>query len=222
MIMNEGGGGKKLPTLTNPGTAANLLSGKQLIDQNGEIVTGSMTDRGAVTQALNAGGSYAIPAGYHNGAGKVTANSLSSQTSGTATAADIRSGKTAWVNGSKINGTGQISQIVEFGFLVGDSLYDDVHVYTDVSWQILNGSDSGEEILDGAYYISAGDSSAHTLRCGLGSVVTIIFDSYDDRIYNPATNVVNFERLGDYDNNRKRIFSAICLGDGAIIRVNQR
>ena len=108
MIMNEGGGGKKLPTLTNPGTAANLLSGKQLINQNGEIVTGSMTDRGAVTQALNAGGSYAIPAGYHNGAGKVTANSLSSQTSGTATAADIRSGKTAWVNGAKLTGTGQM------------------------------------------------------------------------------------------------------------------
>lgn len=128
MIVNEGGGGKKLPTLTNPGTAANLLSGKQLINQNGEIVTGSMTDRGAVTQALNAGGSYAIPAGYHNGAGKVTANSLSSQTSGTATAADIRSGKTAWVNGSKLTGTGQMASSATASVRVINNADSDMYV----------------------------------------------------------------------------------------------
>lgn len=94
-----------LPSLTNPGTAADLLSGKQLIDGDGNVVTGTMTNRGAVSQSLNAGGSYTIPAGYHNGSGKVTANSLASQTSATATAADIASGKTAWVNGSRITGT---------------------------------------------------------------------------------------------------------------------
>ena len=64
-----------------------------------------MTNNGAKTASLNCGGSYTIPAGYHNGSGKVTANSLSSQTSATATAADISKGKTAWVNGSKITGT---------------------------------------------------------------------------------------------------------------------
>ena len=64
-----------------------------------------MPNRGAVTQTLNAGGSYTIPAGYHNGSGKITAASLSSQTSGTATATQILSGKTAWVNGKKITGT---------------------------------------------------------------------------------------------------------------------
>ena len=51
------------------------------------------------------GGSYTIPAGYHNGSGKVTANSLSSQTNANAGAGDILSGKTAWVNGSKLTGT---------------------------------------------------------------------------------------------------------------------
>lgn len=36
-------GGASLPTLTNPGTAGDLLSGKQLIDQNGNVITGTMT-----------------------------------------------------------------------------------------------------------------------------------------------------------------------------------
>ena len=64
-----------------------------------------MANNGAVTKTLNAGGSYTIPAGYHNGSGKVTVASLSSQTSATATAGQILTGKTAWVNGSKITGT---------------------------------------------------------------------------------------------------------------------
>lgn len=40
MIVNEGG--KKLPKLTTPGTAADLLTGKELIDQDGRKVEGSM------------------------------------------------------------------------------------------------------------------------------------------------------------------------------------
>ena len=64
-----------------------------------------IANRGAVSQALNCGGSYTIPQGYHNGSGKVTANSLASQTSANAGAAQILSGYNAWVNGSKINGS---------------------------------------------------------------------------------------------------------------------
>lgn len=36
-------GGMSLPALTNPGTAADLLTGKQLIDQNGNVLTGTLT-----------------------------------------------------------------------------------------------------------------------------------------------------------------------------------
>ena len=64
-----------------------------------------MTDNGSISQTLNAGGSYTIPKGYHDGTGKVTANTLPSQTSATAAASNILSGKTAWVNGSKITGS---------------------------------------------------------------------------------------------------------------------
>ena len=40
MIVNEGG--KKLPKLTTPGTSADLLTGKELIDQYGNVVEGGM------------------------------------------------------------------------------------------------------------------------------------------------------------------------------------
>ena len=86
-------------------SASDLLTGKSANDSNGEKVNGTMPNRGAVTSTLNAGGSYTIPAGYHNGSGKVTANSLASQTSANAGAGDILSGKTSWVNGNKLTGT---------------------------------------------------------------------------------------------------------------------
>ena len=85
-------------------TAAQILNGKT-VWVKGKKVTGTMPNRGAVSQTLNAGGSYTIPEGYHNGSGKITASSLASQTQGNATASQILSGKTAWVNGKKITGT---------------------------------------------------------------------------------------------------------------------
>jgi len=81
---------------------------------NGSKITGTMVDRGAVSQSLNPGGSYTIPVGYHNGSGKVSVSSLSANTSANAQAAYIYKDKTAWVNGSKITGTmvdrGAVSQ----------------------------------------------------------------------------------------------------------------
>lgn len=85
-------------------TAAQILSNATAYVK-GNKVTGTMPNRGAVTSALNAGNSYTIPEGYHNGSGKVTANSLASQTVADATAANILSGKTAWVNGNQLTGT---------------------------------------------------------------------------------------------------------------------
>lgn len=69
-------------------------------------VQGSIPVQGAVTpSALNCGGSYTIPEGYHDGKGKVTANSLANQTSANANASHILLNQTAWINGSKITGT---------------------------------------------------------------------------------------------------------------------
>ncbi len=85
-------------------TAAHILAG-MIAWVKGVKITGSMANRGAVTVTLNAGGSYTVPAGYHNGSGKVTGNSLASQTAGTATAAHILTGMIAWVKGVKITGS---------------------------------------------------------------------------------------------------------------------
>jgi hypothetical protein len=86
-------------------TAADVLAGKTIVDATGEEVEGAMPNNGAKTSTLSAGGSYTIPAGYHNGSGKITAKDLASQTPGTAAAVEILSGETAWVAGAKITGS---------------------------------------------------------------------------------------------------------------------
>lgn len=85
--------------------ASQVLAGITFTSENGAKSAGTMPNQGAKTAALNAGGSYTIPAGYHNGSGKVTAKSLASQTDANAAAGNILTGKTAWVKGSKIIGT---------------------------------------------------------------------------------------------------------------------
>ena len=95
-------------------SASDLLTGKSANDSNGEKINGTMPNKGAVTASLNCGGTYTIPAGYHNGSGKVTANSLASQTSANATAKDIISGKTAWVNGGKLTGTATVDTMAKY------------------------------------------------------------------------------------------------------------
>nr|WP_314460749.1 hypothetical protein [uncultured Clostridium sp.] len=91
--------------LTGDAADSQVLTGKTYYNTNPKNKrTGSMMNQGAVSQTLNAGESYTIPAGYHNGSGKVTANSLTSQTPGSASAGHILSGQTAWVNGGKLTG----------------------------------------------------------------------------------------------------------------------
>ena len=92
------------------GSLANATSDKILTGYsawvNGSLVNGTMKNNGAVNIALNSGDSYTVPAGYHNGSGKITTKTLAEQTPGTATADNITEGKTAWVNGKLITGTG--------------------------------------------------------------------------------------------------------------------
>lgn len=97
--------------------AGDILTGKTAY-VNGEKMAGAMSNNGAVSATLSAGGQYTVPAGYHDGNGKVTANSLASQTSATAAAADIASGKTAWVNGLQVTGSNTSTNLV-FGTFTG-------------------------------------------------------------------------------------------------------
>ena len=103
-IWLPGGGGADLDAVT--AGAGDVLAGKVILDSEGEPLTGTMPERGNWSSSeLSAGASITIPGGHHSGSGKVTAKSLSDQTSGTATAAQILSGKTAWVNGSEVTGS---------------------------------------------------------------------------------------------------------------------
>ena len=85
--------------------AGDVLAGKTIVDATGAEIEGTMVNNGAKTATLDAGGSYTIPAGYHNGSGKITANTLASQTPATAEASEILSGETAWVAGTKVTGS---------------------------------------------------------------------------------------------------------------------
>ena len=111
-------------------SAGDILSGKTAFGGSGSI-SGSMTDNGTVTGTISTvAGTYTIPAGKHSGSGTVAIDSTEQSyiTSGNirstvtilgvqgkssvvdtddadATAAHILSGKTAYVNGSKITGS---------------------------------------------------------------------------------------------------------------------
>lgn len=53
--------------------AADVLANKIIVDATGKSVAGTMTNNGAVTKTLDATAtSYTVPAGYHNGSGKVS------------------------------------------------------------------------------------------------------------------------------------------------------
>lgn len=92
------------------GSEANAISPSILTGYTAYVgnkyITGSMANQGAVTAALNCGQSYSILSGYHNGSGKITANSLENQTQATAIADNLSLGVTSWVKGRLITGNG--------------------------------------------------------------------------------------------------------------------
>lgn len=59
---------------TKVGTAGagDVLTGKTFTNASSVGATGTMANNGAVSASVGYGGSYTIPAGYHNGSGKVT------------------------------------------------------------------------------------------------------------------------------------------------------
>jgi hypothetical protein len=57
-------GGVNLPTLSNEGSAADLLSGKQLIDGEGNVVTGTIETKTS-SNLTASGATVTVPAGYY-------------------------------------------------------------------------------------------------------------------------------------------------------------
>ena len=117
-------------------SAADVLSGKKIVDSSGSSISGTIPDIGTVNGTISTKiEGYTIPAGKHSGSGMVKISTAEQDkiiaanikkgvtilgvtgtcesgttTSGvdtsdaTATNSDIRKGKTAYVNGSKVTG----------------------------------------------------------------------------------------------------------------------
>lgn len=74
--------------------------------KDGAKNTGTLADKGAWSSSgLDAGASVVIPAGIHDGTGKVTAKSLADQTKGTLDAAKMVSGVKGYSNGKLVSGS---------------------------------------------------------------------------------------------------------------------
>lgn len=86
------------PKLSGTATTAEVVKGKTFYSTDaGQKLTGTMTDNGAVSKTITpttANQVYTIPAGYHNGSGKVTvAGAPTSLINGDAVASNVLAGK---------------------------------------------------------------------------------------------------------------------------------
>lgn len=61
-------------SLLGDANASDLMQGKTASSANGLKFSGGIVNKGAVSASVDPGGTYTIPAGYHNGSGKVTGN----------------------------------------------------------------------------------------------------------------------------------------------------
>lgn len=73
----SGSGGVELPTLTNEAMAADMLSGKQLIDSDGNVVTGTMASVTQATPSITVSSGGLITASATQTEGKVAAGTKS-------------------------------------------------------------------------------------------------------------------------------------------------
>ena len=98
-----GGGGADLDVIT--AGSKDLRAGKVIVDKDGNPLTGTLPDRGSWgATGLAAGASVTIPAGIHDGTGRVIAKPLADQTPGNLAAGNMLSGAYGYSNGVRVNG----------------------------------------------------------------------------------------------------------------------
>lgn len=136
------GGGADLDVIT--AGAGDVLAGKVIVGPDGEPLTGIMPNRGAVNQSLGINGTYTIPAGYHNGSGKVTQNI------------------TTMAGQTITPGNSQQTISCSGKYMTGDIVINGVRTYASVSRtvtsstskRVFNGLNSGIDPNLWAYYVT--------------------------------------------------------------------
>ncbi len=208
---------------TGNATVADVLNGKTFSNGTQVGLTGKMPNNGAINKSLNAGGSYTIPAGYHNGSGKVTANSLASQTSATAAAGNILSGKTAWVNGSKITGSmanrgnlnwsgSNTTYSVPAGYYSGGTLDSRPSYNNGYNAGYNAGYSQGARYSAGTFRIEGSDSStSYRVECGFQPNMVVARDESSNIaiIYSDRGHALNLFANG----GSKQCFSGVVATD---------
>ena len=95
------GSGGGVDTSVVTAEAGDVLSNKVIVDANGNPLTGTMPDNGAISQSLGINGSFIIPQGFHNGSGEVFQSVL---TMGAQTITPSGTAQTVACNGKYMTG----------------------------------------------------------------------------------------------------------------------
>lgn len=202
MIVNEGGGGKTLPDLTNPGAASDLAQGKQLIGQNGEIVNGSVPVRSA-SNVTASGATVTVPAGHYpsqvqksvatatqatptisvNSNGVITASvkqNAGYTSGGTKTATKnltVQGGKTVTPGTSQQTAVASGRYTTGNVYVAGDANLKAENIKKDVSIFGVRGTNAGgdpiQEIIDGGLQLDRNDAGTKYIDTMVGAEIVL-------------------------------------------------
>ena len=112
-----GSGGTQLPTLTNEGSASDLLSGKQLIDGDGNVVTGTIPTKTSSDLTAN-GATVTVSAGYYaSNATKTIASGSAKTPATTITKTPSISVDSSGLITASVSGTQSVTPTVSAGYV---------------------------------------------------------------------------------------------------------
>lgn len=199
--------GVELPELTNEGSAADLLSGKELIDQEGNIVTGTIETKTS-SNLTASGATVTVPAGYYasNATKSVTTAtqatpSISVDSAGKITASATQTA--GYVSAGTKSGTKQLTTQAAKTITPSTSSQTAVAsgVYTTGTVTIAGDSNlKAENIAEGVSIF--GVTGSHSGGSGGASNISVEFEyELTEEMYEPGANLYTFIPKTDFNIN---------------------